>query len=79
MSKAKKASASSSPRKASRAKQAPVAQPEAHLDTIFAKMTTEEQIRLRAYELFLLRGGFCGTPERDWFQAEAEMSGHHVS
>jgi len=79
MPRAKKTSDSSAPRKASRTKPAPVAQPEAHLDTISAKATTAEQIRLRAYELFLQRGGSCGTPERDWFQAEAEMRGHHAS
>ena len=79
MSRAKKTSDSSAPKRASRAKQAPVAQPAAHLDTISAKTTTEEQIRLRAYDLFLQRGGFWGTPDRDWFQAEAEMRGHHAS
>jgi hypothetical protein len=79
MSRSKKTSNSSAPRKASRAKQAPVAQPEAHLDTISAKTTTEEQIRLRAYDLFLQRGGFWGVPDQDWFQAEAEMRGQHVS
>ncbi len=79
MSRAKKTSDSYASRKASRAKQVPLAQPEAHLDTISAKTTTEEQIRLRAYELFVQRGGFWGTPDRDWFQAEAELRGHRAA
>lgn len=84
MSRVKKTSNSSAPKKASRAKQSPLPQPEVHPDTISAntvsaKTTAEERIRLRAYDLFVQRGGFWGTPDRDWFQAEAEMRGHHVA
>jgi Protein of unknown function (DUF2934) len=39
----------------------------------------EEQVRLRAYELFLQRGEFWGNPEQDWFQAEAEVRDRHIS
>ena len=33
----------------------------------------EQKIRLRAYELYLERGGVNGTPEGDWLRAEAEI------
>ena len=35
----------------------------------------EEKIRARAYELFLKRGGYGGSPEQDWLQAVAEIHG----
>lgn len=41
--------------------------------------TTEERIRLRAYELYLRRGGRGGSPEQDWFQAMAEIYGESVA
>ncbi|MGB9625457.1 MAG: DUF2934 domain-containing protein, partial [Phycisphaerae bacterium] len=34
---------------------------------------TEEQIRRRAYELWLARGRKPGDPVRDWLQAEREL------
>lgn len=34
---------------------------------------TEEQIRQRAYEIYLLRGSTPGNPEWDWQQAELEL------
>ena len=33
----------------------------------------EERVRIRAYELYLRRGGQGGSPEQDWFQAMAEV------
>ena len=36
---------------------------------------TEEEVRARAYELYLQRHGLSGTPEEDWFRAEAELRG----
>lgn len=33
----------------------------------------EEQIRRRAYELYLERGGSAGDPGRDWLEAEREI------
>ena len=76
MPRAKKASDSSTARN-SRVKKAPVTQsPDVHTDTFSAAPNPDEQVRLRAYELFLQRGGFWGNPEQDWFQAEAEVRGH---
>ena len=37
----------------------------------------EEQIRLRAYHLYLQRGGHGGSPEQDWLRAQAEICGSH--
>ena len=34
---------------------------------------TEDQIRLRAYEIYLRRGGQHGWDQDDWFQAEKEL------
>ena len=35
----------------------------------------EEQIRIRAYELYLERGGVGGSPEQDWLRAKEEICG----
>ncbi len=35
----------------------------------------EEKIRVRAYELYLQRGGTGGSPEQDWLQAKNEVCG----
>ena len=35
----------------------------------------EEQIRQRAYEIYLERGGHGGSPEQDWLRAVEEISG----
>jgi len=42
-------------------------------------MPIEEQIRVRAYQLYLQRGGHNGSPEQDWFQAAAEVYGQSVA
>ena len=34
-----------------------------------------EQIRMRAYELFMARGGRHGNDLADWFMAERELTG----
>ena len=34
---------------------------------------SEEDIRKRAYELYLERGGLYAPPEADWLKAEAEL------
>ncbi len=41
----------------------------------------EEAIRLRAYQLFVQRGGVHGHDVEDWFRAEAEVStgAHHAA
>lgn len=36
-------------------------------------VSQEERIRIRAYELYLRRGGRGGSPEQDWLQAVAEI------
>jgi hypothetical protein len=36
---------------------------------------TDEQVRARAYELYLQRRGDDGTAEEDWYRAEAELRG----
>jgi len=33
----------------------------------------EQKIRVRAYEIYLARGGSNGSPEGDWLRAEAEI------
>lgn len=44
------------------------------------QQSTEERIRIRAYELYQQRGDEGGDAERDWYQAEneivTEVSGH---
>ncbi len=35
----------------------------------------EEQIRLRAYQLYMERNGHGGSPEQDWFRAMEEICG----
>lgn len=36
--------------------------------------STDEEIALRAYDLFVLRGGTHGGDLQDWLQAEDELS-----
>ena len=38
----------------------------------------EEQIRRRAYELYLQRGGTPGNPSHDWLVAEQEVRSRHT-
>ncbi len=35
----------------------------------------EEKIRVRAYEIYLQRGGNGGSPEQDWLRAKSEICG----
>jgi Protein of unknown function (DUF2934) len=35
----------------------------------------EEQIRARAYQIYLERGGDGGSPEQDWLRAKEEICG----
>lgn len=35
----------------------------------------EEQIRVRAYQFYLERGGAAGDPVADWIRAERELIG----
>jgi len=43
--------------------------------TITTMTMSEDQVRARAYELYLERRGDGGTPEEDWLRAEAELRG----
>ena len=38
----------------------------------------DEEIRRRAYELYLQRNGSAGDPNRDWFIAEREVRARHA-
>ncbi|HZW09046.1 MAG TPA: DUF2934 domain-containing protein [Phycisphaerales bacterium] len=50
----------------------PAAAPEPH--TVAApREPTEEQVRLRAYELYVARGRVDGHAMEDWMQAEREL------
>lgn len=40
-----------------------------------ASPVVEEQIRIRAYELYLQRDGNGGSPEQDWLRAREEVCG----
>jgi hypothetical protein len=46
---------------------------------VVASPSLEEKVRIRAYELYLQRGGNGGSPEQDWFQAVAEVYGQSVA
>lgn len=74
MAKAKKATDPTAP-KTSRSKK-PVATPILST-TAVTEITSnkDELIRQRAYELYRQRNGYGGTPEDDWFRAEAEILG----
>lgn len=39
---------------------------------------TEDEIRLRAHEIYLSRGGAPGNAEIDWLQAECELRARKV-
>jgi hypothetical protein len=41
--------------------------------------TIEEKIRMRAYQLYVERGGMGGSPEQDWLQAKNEICGGQPS
>jgi butyrate kinase len=46
---------------------------EAESETDIRDSISEEDIRKRAYEIFLERGGLPGPPEADWYKAEEEL------
>ena len=41
---------------------------------VLLRSTREEEIRIRAYEIYLRRGGQPGYELEDWLQAERELS-----
>lgn len=88
MARAKKTDEAGAPKKAtSRAKSnggaatgtAEARNPETLITETKTNLTTmtmsEEQVRARAYELYLERHGDSGTAEEDWYRAEAELRG----
>ena len=46
---------------------------------VSAAPATEEQIRARAYQLFVERGYQGGNAEQDWLRAEAEVRGGNLT
>jgi hypothetical protein len=44
-----------------------------HGSEISSRTPTYEQIAVRAYEIFLARGGEPGRDQDDWYQAEREL------
>jgi len=42
-------------------------------------MSLDEEIRRRAYELYLQRNGQAGDPNRDWLIAEREVRARHAT
>ncbi len=83
MARAKKAADPSAPKTTRSRKQvatmpesAPVAVVETTKTvTVDANGNVEETIRQRAYEIYKQREGNGGSPEEDWFRAEAEILG----
>jgi len=57
------------------ATQSVTASPEVSSRTQVASNNVDEQIRIRAYEIYLERGGNGGSPEQDWLQAREEVLG----
>lgn len=59
----------------SRASNGDVSLPSTTTNTSFNPSISEEQVRRRAYELYLQRGGSHGKHAEDWYRAEAELRG----
>ena len=57
-------------------KRAKVSRPLTATDTSVYPSVSEEQIRRRAYELYMQRGGQGGSHVDDWYRAEAELRSH---
>src|SRR5579884_2224454 len=58
-----------------RAAQTETPRPSRATDTSVHPSVSEEQIRRRAYELYVQRGGTHGRHMDDWFRAESELRG----
>jgi hypothetical protein len=58
-----------------RAAQNETSRPSRATDTSIHPSVSEEQIRRRAYELYVQRGGTHGRHMDDWFRAESELRG----
>jgi len=59
----------------SNASRANVPLPSRATDTSVYPSVSEEQVRRRAYELYMQRGGSHGKHVDDWYRAEAELRG----
>ena len=56
--------------------EAPITETPVHTEsvkTVEPRIVSEEEIAIRAYELYLERGGRNGTQADDWFQAEQTL------
>ena len=52
-----------------------ISEPEASQpDQPLAAQPTDEEIAVRAYHIYLERGGVEGNPDDDWLQAKRELS-----
>ena len=52
-----------------------ISEPEAdQLEQQLAAQPTDEEIAVRAYHIYLERGGVEGNPDDDWLQAKRELS-----
>ena len=58
-----------------RAAQNDISRPSRATDSSVHPSVSEEQIRRRAYELYVQRGGTHGRHMDDWFRAESELRG----
>ena len=58
-----------------RAAQTETARPARATDSSVHPSVSEDQIRRRAYELYVQRGGTHGRHMDDWFRAESELRG----
>jgi hypothetical protein len=54
----------------------PTSQPKQQRSTNGNAEEAQDQIRMRAYELYEARGYVDGHDAEDWYQAEEELSGH---
>ena len=71
----------STPKKTSRSRSKPASGPSevCAAAPITVARGIEEQIRVRAYQLFLERGGQGGSADQDWLRAEAEVRAGRVT
>ena len=51
--------------------------PAAHKSRVAKTQATPEEIALRAYQIYLERGGAPGSELEDWIQAERELLGEN--
>jgi hypothetical protein len=64
-------------KKAAASIQAPAAQSVSEVPQSAQAINLDEEIRRRAYELYLERGGATGDQHQDWLTAEREILARH--